>query len=97
MQGLVAACDGNVAMAAIRFGIPRKTLSDRYHAGLRDGLSASPDVVAEAVDENLFLAARNLYHVDVRRVDQVDPVSLIGFEKVLITAEALKRLEEWLS
>jgi large subunit ribosomal protein L4 len=51
-------------------------------------------IVTKEVDENLFLASRNLYKVDVRDVQGIDPVSLIAFEKVLITADAVKQLEE---
>jgi len=51
-------------------------------------------IVSDAVDENLYLAARNLRNVDVRDVDGVDPVSLISYEKVLVTVGALKKLEE---
>ena len=54
-------------------------------------------IVTQEVDENLFLAARNLYKVDVRDVAGIDPVSLIGFQKVLITAGAVKQLEESLA
>lgn len=54
-------------------------------------------IVAAEVDENLFLSARNLPRVDVRDVDGVDPVSLIAFDKVLITVPALKKLEEALA
>lgn len=54
-------------------------------------------IVTAEVEENLFLAARNLYKVDVRDVQGIDPVSLIAFEKVLITAEAVKQLEESLA
>ncbi len=54
-------------------------------------------IVTEQADENLFLAARNLYHVDVRDSDEVDPVSLIGYEKVLMTKDALKKIEERLA
>ena len=54
-------------------------------------------IVTPEVDENLFLAARNLYKVDVRDVAGIDPVSLIAFEKVLITADAVKQLEEALA
>lgn len=54
-------------------------------------------IVAEQVDENLFLSARNLPRVDVRDVEAVDPVSLIAFEKVLVTVPALKKLEEALA
>jgi len=53
--------------------------------------------VTEQADENLMLAARNLYHVDVRDSEQLDPVSLVGYEKVLVTAEALKKIEERLA
>ncbi|NQZ23474.1 MAG: 50S ribosomal protein L4 [Colwellia sp.] len=58
---------------------------------LKDVLIVTPEV-----DENLFLSARNLYKVDVRDVDGIDPVSLVGFEKVLMTATAVKQLEEML-
>ena len=54
-------------------------------------------IVTEAYDEKLMLASRNLYHVDVRSLGEVDPVSLIGFEKVVVTSGALKALEEKLA
>jgi large subunit ribosomal protein L4 len=54
-------------------------------------------VVAEEIGENLFLAARNLPHVDVRDAQGVDPVSLIGFDKVVMTVPALKKIEEALA
>lgn len=50
-------------------------------------------IIADNVDENLYLAARNLKGVDVRDVPAVDPVSLLRHDKVLITADALKTLE----
>ncbi|UAA40687.1 50S ribosomal protein L4 [Paraneptunicella aestuarii] len=59
---------------------------------LKDVLIVTPEV-----DENLFLSARNLYKVDVRDVQGIDPVSLIAFEKVLMTKEAVKQLEEALA
>ncbi|MFK7863037.1 MAG: 50S ribosomal protein L4 [Pseudohongiellaceae bacterium] len=54
-------------------------------------------IVGESVEENLYLAARNLHKVDVIDVSGIDPVSLIGFENVLITVPALKKVEEMLS
>lgn len=54
-------------------------------------------IVTSEVDENLFLAARNLYKVDARDVAAIDPVSLIAFDKVLITAAAVKQVEEMLA
>lgn len=53
-------------------------------------------IVTEAPDRNLSLAARNLPRVDVRTVTAVDPVSLIRYEKVIMTTAAVKRCEEWL-
>ncbi|AWB68599.1 50S ribosomal protein L4 [Saccharobesus litoralis] len=54
-------------------------------------------IVTEELDENLFLAARNLIKVDTRDVQGIDPVSLIAYDKVLITAGAVKQLEEALA
>ncbi len=54
-------------------------------------------IITSEVDENLFLAARNLYKVDVRDAQGIDPVSLVAFDKVLITADAVKQLEERLA
>jgi large subunit ribosomal protein L4 len=60
--------------------------------GITDAL-----IVTEGFDENLMLASRNLYHVDACALNELDPVSLIGYEKVMITAAALKALEEKLA
>lgn len=54
-------------------------------------------IVTEEVDGNLFLAARNLYKVDVRDAAGIDPVSLISFDKVVMTGTAVKQLEEMLA
>lgn len=53
-------------------------------------------IVADEVTENLYLASRNLYKVDVRDVNAVDPASLIAFDKVVVTVSALKKFEEML-
>ncbi len=54
-------------------------------------------IVTEQVEKNLYLAARNLHKVDVLDVTGLDPVSLIGFENVIITVSALKKVEEMLA
>ncbi len=54
-------------------------------------------IVTDAPDDNLYLAARNLPNVAVTDAAGADPVSLIGFEKVLMTTAALKQLEERLA
>lgn len=54
-------------------------------------------IVHEDPDENLYLAARNLPHIDVVDPDIADPVSLVGFDKVVITVAALRKFEEKLA
>jgi large subunit ribosomal protein L4 len=54
-------------------------------------------IVTEGMDDNLYLASRNLKDVDVRDVAATDPVCLIAHEKVLMTVEALKKFEEQLA
>jgi large subunit ribosomal protein L4 len=54
-------------------------------------------VVVEEVDNNLYLGARNLRNVEVIDVHAVNPVDLIGFDKVLFTVGALKKAEELLA
>ena len=54
-------------------------------------------IVTDTLDNNLALAARNLPDVDVRTVNQADPVSLVRHEKVIMTQGAVKKLEEMLA
>lgn len=54
-------------------------------------------IVSEDVNENLYLASRNLHKVDVRDAAGVDPVSLVRSQKVIVTVSALKKLEEALA
>jgi len=54
-------------------------------------------IVGTEVGENLYLAARNLHKVEVRDVDGIDPVSLVGYEKVMVTVDAVKKFEEMLA
>jgi large subunit ribosomal protein L4 len=54
-------------------------------------------IVSDAPDDNLYLAARNLPRVAVCDAEDADPVSLVGFDKVVMTAKALKQIEERLA
>ncbi|SBT09638.1 50S ribosomal subunit protein L4 [Candidatus Accumulibacter aalborgensis] len=51
-------------------------------------------IITDSLDENVFLAARNLPNVLVLEVHQADPVSLVHFPKVLLTKGALAKFEE---
>ncbi len=55
---------------------------------------ASVLIVVEATDEKLFLAARNLPHVEIIEASALNPLSLASHEKVLMTLGAVKMLEE---
>lgn len=53
-------------------------------------------VAAEKADENLFLSVRNLSYVDVDEIGGINPISLIKYEHVVITEDAIKEVEQWL-
>jgi large subunit ribosomal protein L4 len=54
-------------------------------------------ILTDTLDQNLFLSSRNLPNVLVLEARHADPVSLLRFEKVLVTKEAVKHLEEALA
>ena len=56
-----------------------------------------PLLVTEEATENLYLSARNLRYVEVRDVQGLDPVSLVGADTVVMTSDAVKKIEEWLA
>lgn len=54
-------------------------------------------LITDALDGNLYLAARNLPHIDVCEAHALSPVALVNSEKVVITSEAAKKIEAVLS
>ena len=56
-----------------------------------------PLIVTEEATDNLYLSARNLRYVQVRDVQGLDPVALVGADTVVITSDAVKKIEEWLA
>jgi len=69
-----------------------KGLADKFKA--MNLTSASVMVIAEEVDENLYLASRNLKNVFVTEPRYADPVSLVHYKKVLVTKGAIDKLQE---
>jgi large subunit ribosomal protein L4 len=61
------------------------------------GTGRRPLLVTEDATENLCLSARNLPYVEVRDVQGLDPVTLVGADSVVFTADAVKKIEEWLA
>ncbi|HYW57230.1 MAG TPA: 50S ribosomal protein L4 [Polaromonas sp.] len=67
-----------------------KVLADKFKAmNLKSVL-----VIADEVDENLYLASRNLTNILVVEPRYADPVSLVHFKKVLVTKAAMDKLKE---
>lgn len=54
-------------------------------------------IVTEEVTENIYLASRNLHKVGVADAAGIDPLSLVGYDKVVVTVAALKKIEEVLA
>ena len=54
-------------------------------------------IVTETGDEKLYLSARNLWNVEITDVAGLNPVNLVGFEKIIITVGAIRVIEEWLA
>lgn len=67
-----------------------KVLADKFKSMNLDSVM----VIADEVDENLYLASRNLKNVFVVEPRYADPVSLVHFKKVLVTKGALDKLKE---
>ncbi len=66
-------------------------------ARIRDLGTGRTLVVTESGSENLYLAARNIPNVAVVDVAAMDPVSLIDADRVVMTVDSVKRIEEWLA
>jgi large subunit ribosomal protein L4 len=54
-------------------------------------------IVTEDADENLYLSARNLHKVNIIDLAELNPVDLVSAEKVVMTADVVNKVEEWLS
>tara|TARA_B100000214_G_scaffold371030_1_gene346682 strand:+ start:1281 stop:1886 length:606 start_codon:yes stop_codon:yes gene_type:complete len=67
-----------------------------FSAKLKDIGVTNALILSDNVEQNLHLASRNIPHVDVRDIAGLDPVSLVAFEKVVVTVPALKKIEEML-
>ncbi len=53
-------------------------------------------IVGKELDDNIYLASRNLHHVNVIDFHAIDPVSLVNTDRMMITVDALNAVEEWL-
>jgi large subunit ribosomal protein L4 len=84
--------EGRLAVVdSIKLEAPKtKLLADKFKAmNLKSVL-----VIADEVDENLYLASRNLPHVLVLEPRYADPLSLVHYKKVIVTKGAIDKLKE---
>tara|TARA_Y100000768_G_scaffold388805_1_gene387338 strand:+ start:609 stop:1223 length:615 start_codon:yes stop_codon:yes gene_type:complete len=54
-------------------------------------------IITDELDINLYLSARNIPNVDVITVREINPINLLKPQKVAVTSEALKQIEEWIN
>ena len=54
-------------------------------------------IITDELDMNLYLSTRNIPNVDVITVREINPVNLLKPQKVAVTGEALKQIEEWIN
>jgi large subunit ribosomal protein L4 len=82
-----------IVLDSIELSAPKtsEVLAKLNELGFEKGLIVTPEV-----EGNLFLATRNVPNVYVLDVASLDPVSLVGAEKVVMTVDAVKKIEEWL-
>ena len=82
-----------VVLDAIELNEPKTSalLAKFSEFGFEKGLVVTPEV-----DANLFLATRNIPNVYALDVAGLDPVSLVAADKVVMTVDAVKKIEEWL-
>jgi large subunit ribosomal protein L4 len=87
--------DRLAVVEALTLDAPKTKLFAQKIKGL--GLDGTVLIVTDKLDDNLYLASRNLPNVLVLEARHADPVSLMRFEKVLVTRAAVKSLEEALA
>lgn len=85
--------DRLIVLDALEISTPRTSelLAKLAEQGFEKGL-----IITSEVNENLYLAARNVVNVYVLDVAALDPVSLVAADKVIITVDAVQKIEEWL-
>ena len=53
-------------------------------------------IITDELDVNLYLSARNIPNIDIITVREINPVNLLKAQKVAVTADAFKKIEEWI-
>ena len=76
-----------------------KTLNDVFKDSIKNGMDLRKSkilLITDTMSDNLVRASRNLPMIELRTPQNLDPVVLVNADKVLVTKESLKNIEEWL-
>ena len=82
-----------VAITTPKLTEPKTKLMANY---LKDLQLEKALIIVDELDANLYLSARNIPHLEVATVKEINPVMLLRSERVAITPEAFKLIEEWM-
>jgi large subunit ribosomal protein L4 len=82
-----------VAITTPKLTEPKTKLMANY---LKDLQLEKALIIVDELDTNLYLSARNIPHLEVATVKEINPVMLVRSERVAITPEAFKLIEEWM-
>ncbi len=82
-----------VAITTPKLPEPKTKLMANY---LKDLQLEKALIIVDELDTNLYLSARNIPHLEVATVKEINPVMLLRSERVAITPEAFKLIEEWM-
>tara|TARA_B100001939_G_scaffold231180_1_gene199157 strand:- start:692 stop:1306 length:615 start_codon:yes stop_codon:yes gene_type:complete len=82
-----------VAITTPKLTEPKTKLMANY---LKDLQLEKALIIVDELDTNLYLSARNIPHLEVATVKEINPVMLLRSERVAITPEAFKLIEEWM-
>jgi large subunit ribosomal protein L4 len=83
--------DRLVVVEDLKFDQPK---TKAFLAKMKDVNVSNALIVADEVDQNLYLSARNVPHVEVSDVAGVNPLNLVAYEKVVVTVAAIEKLQE---
>ena len=80
-----------IVVADMNFDQPK---TKAFLAKMKELDVTSALIIADEVDQNLYLSSRNVPHVEVSDVAGLNPVNLVAYDKVVITVAAIEKLQE---
>ena len=84
-------------LVAIEKPVLKKPMTKEIASFLNEFSLSKVLIIIDELDMNLYLSARNIPNVDVITVREINPVNLLKPQKVAVTSEALKQIEEWIN